>query len=81
MAWKMPELPLIRGTDQVILQQGRKLVMENCKQVIYCDPERVILRGSVVLTVEGAGLRLLELGNENVEIDGEIARILVGGEG
>ncbi|MBQ3865501.1 MAG: YabP/YqfC family sporulation protein [Clostridia bacterium] len=81
MAWKMPDLPLIRGADQVILQRGRKLVMENCKQVIFCDPEKVVLRGGVVLTVEGAGLRLLELGNENVEIDGEIARILVGGEG
>ncbi len=75
---KTPQTAPVRGTDQVILQRGRRLVMENCKQVIYCDPEKIVLKGCVVLTVTGFGLELLELGNDNVEVDGRIHKIVLG---
>ncbi|MBP5288366.1 MAG: YabP/YqfC family sporulation protein [Clostridia bacterium] len=68
------------GSDQVILQSGRRLVMENCKKVIYCDPAKMILQGKLRLELEGENLKLLELGNDNVEIKGVIQKITLGGE-
>lgn len=68
------------GSDQVILQSGRRLVMENCKKVIYCDPAKMILQGKLRLELEGENLKLLELGNDNVEIKGVIQKITLGEE-
>ena len=65
------------GSDQVILQKGKRMIMENCKQVIFCDRTRVVLLGSVRLEVAGENLTLIELGNENVEVRGRITQILV----
>ena len=73
--WKRIAFP---GGDQLILQSGRRLVMENCKKVIYCDPCRIVLMGTFRLEVEGKNLKLLELGNDNVEIKGVILRIYLG---
>ena len=75
--WDPRRLLRVRGSDQVILQRGRRLVMENCKQVIFCDPGKIVLKGCLLLTVTGDGLKLKELGNENVEIDGRIGMILL----
>ena len=68
----------VRGSDQVILQSGKRLIMENCKKVIHCDPQRIELFGKFRVSVEGTGLKMLELGNENVEIRGAIRNITLG---
>ncbi len=66
------------SSDQIILQSGKRLVMENCKKVIYCDTERISALGKVKVEICGRNLRLLELGNDNVEIRGQINSILLG---
>ena len=80
MAKTRPRGPIVRGSDQVILQSGKRLVMENCRKVIYCGPERIILLGSIRLAVTGKALRLMELGNDNVEIRGVIRTVTLGEE-
>lgn len=75
---RAPGKNLSAGSDQLILQSGKRLVMENCKKVIYCDPAKMILQGRVRLELEGEGLKLLELGNDNVEVKGRIRKITLG---
>ena len=68
----------ICASDQIILQSGKRMVVENCKKVFYCDPEKIVLEGAVRLEVAGKNLRLFELGNGNMEIRGVIHTLLLG---
>ncbi len=51
---------------------GKRVIMEEVKGVVLCTSERIVLRGKTSLTVEGKGLKLVELGNDNVEVSGAI---------
>ena len=49
-----------------------RLVMEGVERIIFCDPEKMILKGNLTLTVTGENLCLSELGNGNLAILGKI---------
>ena len=51
---------------------GKRIIMEEVSGIVLCTSERVVLRGKNTLAVEGKGLKLVELGNDNVEVSGEI---------
>lgn len=81
MRKESPKKDRVRLSDRVILQSGKRMIMENCKKVIYCDPDRIVMAGCRRLEVTGKGLRLLELGNDNVEVRGVIQTLTLGEKG
>ena len=65
-----------RKSNCITIHSYRRLVMEGVERIVFCDPERMILRGSLFLVVEGKDLLLVELGNDNMEITGSIRSIV-----
>ena len=56
----------------ITVQSGKYLMMESVEQIVYCGPERIVLKGSMRLEITGEGLRLEELGNDNMAVRGRI---------
>ncbi len=56
----------------ISILSGKRVIMEEVTGVVLCTSERVVLRGKTSLTVEGKELKLVELGNDNVEVSGLI---------
>ena len=52
--------------------------MEGVERIVFCDSEKMILKGSFSMTVEGESLSLRELGNFNMEVLGKIRTIRFG---
>ncbi|MBR4287883.1 MAG: YabP/YqfC family sporulation protein [Clostridia bacterium] len=62
----------------ITVENCRRLIMEGVERIVFCDSEKMILKGAFSLTVEGEGLYLRELGNFNMEILGKICAIYFG---
>ncbi len=77
---KREELPLRKG-NAITVENCRRLIMEGVERIVFCDSEKMILKGAFSLTVEGKGLYLRELGNFNMEVQGRIYAIYFGENG
>ena len=60
----------------VTVENGKRLVMESVERIVFCDDERIVLAGTRILEIRGFGLRLLELGNDNMAVEGTIREVL-----
>ena len=68
--------PFPRRERLITIQSGRRLVMEAAEAIVFCDPERIVLRGGGFLEIRGDGLCLLELGNDNMAVEGRIRSVV-----
>ncbi len=73
-------LPPRKG-NCITVENCCRLIMEGVERIVFCDSEKMILKGSFSMTVEGDGLYLRELGNFNMEILGKIRTICFGEDG
>ena len=60
----------------VTVENGKRLVMEAVERIVFCDDERIVLAGARTLEIRGFGLRLVELGNDNMAVEGRIREVL-----
>lgn len=74
---KRDPLPPPKG-NCITVENCRRLIMEGVERIVFCDSEKMILKGSFPLTVEGEGLHLRELGNFNMEVLGRIRTVHFG---
>ncbi len=56
----------------VTVENGKRLIMEGVKEILFCDPEKMILQSTFRLEIIGCGLQLEELGNDNMAVNGTI---------
>lgn len=75
MVWKKWKVQRPVPHYRITIFSDRELVMENVSKILFCDEERIVLEGKVTLEVTGKGLRLKELGNENMAVCGRIEKI------
>lgn len=66
--------------NSITVENCCRLIMEGVERIVFCDSEKMILKGAFVLTVEGETLSLRELGNFNMEVLGRIRTIRFGEE-
>jgi len=64
----------------VMIFFGKRLVMENVEKIVFCQENRIVLRGSENVEILGNQLVLRELGNDNMEVVGKIRAIRLGEE-
>ena len=57
------------------IEGRRKLVLENCKKVLYCDENEVRLQGDFVVIVTGTKLELKSLMGDYMAVVGKITNI------
>ncbi len=64
--WKKFFLPTEeRRLGQLVqIHARREVYMEGCKRVLHCDENRICIQGAFLMTVEGEGLILKEMGND-----------------
>jgi hypothetical protein len=62
----------------ITVQSGKRLVMENVERIVFCQKERIVLRGKTSLEILGEELHLEELGNGNLAVCGSIRSIHFG---
>jgi len=67
-----------RRGNCITVENCRRLIMEGVERIVFCDSEKMILKGSFSMTVEGESLSLRELGNFNMEVLGKIRTIRFG---
>lgn len=68
--WKRP------GERNVIwIFSGHRLVMEGVERIIFCNEERIELKGAQYLCVSGKDMHLEELGNAVLAVCGEMETI------
>lgn len=82
MAVKRKKKPLISPFygNTVTIQNGSRLVMENVERIVFCQKEKIILKGRLRLEISGENLSLEELGNDNLAVRGKIRSLLFGEE-
>lgn len=61
--------------NHVTIESGKRLVMEAVERIVLCDEERIVLKGAATLEIRGYGLRLVELGNDNMAVEGIIREV------
>lgn len=64
---KMPYLIQIYGT--------RRVVFEACRRILEYTPQRIVIEGESLVTIEGRNLELKELGNSNLAAVGVITAL------
>ncbi|HBE14180.1 MAG TPA: hypothetical protein DCY74_08420 [Clostridiales bacterium] len=57
------------------IEGRRKLVLENCKKVLYCDDNEVRLQSDFVVKITGTSLELKSLCNDYMAVVGYIRQI------
>ncbi len=62
-------------THFITIQSRRRLVMEGVEEIVFCDPDKMILKGTYVLEIQGTNLQLEELGNDNMAVCGRICSV------
>ena len=80
MAEKKKKTALFARGNCITVENCQRLIMEGVEKIVFCDSERMILKSSFSLTVEGERLKLSELGNSNMEVFGDIRVIRFGEE-
>lgn len=70
--WQMPRPS---GNHCITVFSANRLVMEGVETVRLCTDEKIVLRGKLPLSVEGEGLNLVQLGNDNMEINGRLKKL------
>ena len=64
---------LHRGDPGVVtIHHANRVVIEGVERILYCDREKMILKNRFLIQISGQGLRLLELGNDNVAVVGRL---------
>ena len=59
----------------VSIRRNEKLMMEGCRRIVSCQPDRMVLDGEVMLEIHGKDLELKELGNDVIGVEGKILAI------
>ncbi len=81
----MKNLPIFTGAKGlrdcfsehwIQIEGRRKLVIENCKKVIYCDECEVRLKSDFVVVVKGKKLELKSLAGDYMAVAGEISAVI-----
>ena len=60
----------------VTVHKNKRLVMEGCRRITFCQSDRVVLEGNVNLEIHGRGLLLKELGNDVIGVEGTILAVV-----
>jgi hypothetical protein len=66
--------PLEENT--VSIRRNRRLLMEGCRRIVFCQSEKMILDGDVILEIHGKDLVLKELGNDVIGVEGVILAVV-----
>ena len=66
--------PLEENT--VSICRNRRLLMEGCRRIVFCQSDRMILDGDVMLEIHGKDLVLKELGNDVIGVEGVILAVV-----
>ena len=81
---KMKKLPIFTGGKElrdrfcehwIQIEGRRRLVLENCKKVLFCDENEVRLKSDFVVIVTGSGLELKSLSGDYMAVVGEISAV------
>ena len=56
----------------ITIQNRKRVILEGVERIIFCDSEKMIIKNRFVTRISGRGLHLMELGNQNIAIIGEI---------
>lgn len=81
---KMKNLAVFNGAKElrdrfcehwIQIEGRRKLVLENCKKVLYCDENEVRLQSDFIVVVTGSGLELKSLMGDYMAVVGRISSI------
>ena len=73
---KRKRFPILHPkSNHVTIESGKRLVMEAVEQIVFCGEERIVLKGANVLEIRGFGLHLVELGNDNMAVEGTIREV------
>ena len=65
-----PERP-----GMITILNKQRMIFEGVERIIFCDSEKMIIKNRYLTKVLGSGLHLLELGNRNIAIVGQIHSI------
>ena len=56
----------------ITIYNRKKVVLEGVERIIFCDSEKMIIKNRTFTKILGKKLRLMELGNQNIAVCGEI---------
>ncbi len=79
MAKNKKDIPSF-SADMITVYNRKRVVLEGVERIIFCNSEKMIFKKKGFVTVEGAGLHLQELGNDNIGVCGELSAIFFGEE-
>ena len=68
------------SADMITVYNRKRAVLEGVERIIFCNSEKMIFKKKGFVTVEGTGLHLQELGNDNIAVCGNLTTISFDGE-
>ncbi len=69
---------VLSGDKTITVHKRRRLIMEGCRKIVFCDPEKMILEGDTHLEICGKKLVLKELGGDVIAVEGKLDSIAFG---
>jgi len=75
---KMQKKILFHSADLITVYKRQRVVLEGIERIVFCNSEKMIFEKRGQVAVEGKGLKLEELGNDNVAVTGKIGKIAFG---
>ena len=77
MAKNKKQIPTF-SNDMITVYNRKRVVLEGVECIIFCNSVKMIFKKKGVVTVEGKGLHLQELGNDLIGVCGELSAIFFG---
>lgn len=66
------------SSDVITILNQNRVVLEGIEGIVFCNSEKMIFKKRGIVTVKGCGLRLEELGNDNVAVSGTVSTLYFG---
>lgn len=56
----------------ITIQNRQRVIIEGVERIIFCNSEKMIIKSRYLTEISGEKLHLMQLGNQNIAIIGQI---------